>query len=327
MFVKYSFRIFTKYAFGVIIILEVSGLAVLTVTLNPCIDKTITVERFKYGGLNRAERVSSALAGKGINVSRVLEASGIEQTATGFMGDCFEKTDINARFVRAAGSVRTNIKLFDAESHITTEINEKGFEVSEDKLSEFEILYGELLNSCRIAVISGSMPKGVPSGFYARLISAAHEKHIKTILDCSGEPFALGLEAIPYAVKPNICELEEYFGEELDSDDKIISAAQRLCAIGIRLAAVSMGSGGAVFCSGGEVIRVKPFEADIKSTVGAGDSMVAAIAYCINSGFDLYHTATLATAMGTLTATLEGTAFTSIAEAEKMRSRLICDIL
>lgn len=327
MFVKYSFRIFTKYAFDVIIISEVNVLSILTVTLNPCVDKTITVDRFQYGGLNRIKTVSSVLAGKGINVSRVLEASGIEQTAAGFMGDCFEKTDINARFVRVAGSVRTNIKLFDAENHITTEINESGFEVSADKLSEFENLYGELLDSCRIAVISGSMPKGVPFGFYAKLISKANKKHIKTILDCSGEPFALGLEAIPYAVKPNICELEEYFGEELDSDEKIINAAQKLCALGVRLAAVSMGSGGAVFCSGSEVIRVKPFEADIKSTVGAGDSMVAAIAYCINSGFDLYHTATLATAMGTLTATLDGTAFTSIAEAEKMRNRLMCDIL
>lgn len=302
-------------------------MSILTVTLNPCVDKTIAVERFLYGGLNRAKSVSAVLAGKGINVSRVLEASGIKQTATGFMGDYSGALDINGSFVSVPGAVRTNIKLYDCESRVTTEVNEGGFEVSEEKLAEFNELYGKLLGECEIVVISGSAPRGVPADFYQRMIAAAAKNGVKTILDSSGESFSLALEARPYAVKPNLSELEEYFGEELDSDEKIINAAQRLCALGVNLAAVSMGSGGAVFCSGGEALKAVPFEAEIKSTVGAGDSMVAAIAYSIKSGFDLYHTATLATAMGTLTATLEGTAFTSLAEAEKMRKLLMCDIL
>lgn len=293
-------------------------MSILTVTLNPCVDKTVTVDKFLYGGLNRVKSVSTVLAGKGINVSSVLYKSGVDTFATGFMGKTRETADFGCEFVRVNGNLRTNMKIVDAENGITTEINEKGFEIDGEKLKEFECLYKKLLDKCEIAVISGSMPMGVPSCFYAQLIKIAKEKNVKTILDCDGESFSCGIKAVPYAIKPNISELEEYFGEKLDTDEKIKCAVKSLLELGIEIVAVSMGKDGSYFFDREASVRAIPFDIEVKSTVGAGDSMVAAMAYGIERGYGLSHIAALSTAMGTLTASLEGTAFVSLSEAERM---------
>lgn len=298
---------------------------VLTVTLNPCIDKTITVDSFLYGGLNRIRKSGSVLAGKGINVSRVLENSGVDTLASGFMGKCEQECDVENRFVYVDGNVRTNIKMFDSEAHITTELNESGFFADDKKTAEFTELFDELLNDCTVAVVSGSIPAGVSDDIYFHLIKAAENKNVKTILDCGGNAFSNGIKARPYAVKPNIHEMREFFGEPLDSERKIKESIKKIADFGVNTVVLSMGADGAVFYENDEFVRVKPFETEIKSTVGAGDSMVAAIAYSMLENYDLYHTASLATAMGTLTASVEGTGFCDISAAEKMRKFVIAE--
>ncbi len=301
-------------------------MSILTVSLNPCIDRTVEINGFLYGGLNSVVSARSDPGGKGINVSRVLKKSGEDTFCTGviatdggdYIKDALTKEEIGFGFAKCPGKLRTNMKLFDSESRITTEINEPGFCVSENTVEEFIGLFNSQLSKADVVVLSGSVAGGMPSDIYKTLIEKASALGIKTVLDASGRLFRLGVEAVPFAVKPNIHELEEYTGTKLTNDSEIKKAAEELLKKGISRVCVSMGAEGALFASREGFIRTFPFEGEIKSTVGAGDSMVAAIAFALKNGMSFEETAKLATSAGTLTACLEGTDLCSLKDAKKL---------
>lgn len=288
---------------------------ILTVTLNPCIDKTITIKEFVYGGLNRVENARIDIGGKGINVSKVLSNFGADVFACGIVAgkqgreviEFLDNNTIPNLFTYAEGETRTNYKIIDSNSRITTEINEAGFHVTQDVIESCIRNIIKMLPSTEIMILSGSVPPGVSDNIYRRLIEIAKDYDVKVILDADGEKLKLGIETSPYAIKPNIFEFEQLLGTKLDSPEEIVTAAKKYINMGVvSIIIISMGAAGALFVSDNMVYLATPFEIECKSTVGAGDSMVAALAYGLQQKYDFETIARLAVAAGSITASKEG---------------------
>ena len=295
---------------------------IITVTLNPCLDKTISLNGFCEGGLNRAEAVRTDAGGKGINVAKVLKRFGSDVLALGVMGDRgsdvfyaeLEQRNISYDFLTISGGIRTNYKLFDSEKKQVTEINEPGFSLSEAEVLKLVLLIEKYLPEAAVMVLAGSMAPGIPKDMYNRLIMRAKAYGVKVILDADGGALSSGLSATPFAIKPNRFELEQLADKTLSDEKDLLEYGQTLLDTGIALLCVSLGQEGALFMTREAAYRVIPAPIQCMSTVGAGDSMVAAIAFSTVMNMDLLKLSKMATAAGSITASKPGTEVCSFEE-------------
>lgn len=296
--------------------------SVITVTLNPALDKTVTLGEFQVGGLNRVQEIRIDPGGKGINVAKVLRNFQVSVTAAGFAGGFsgrqllgdLDQLGVEQAFIQVEGDTRTNLKIVDASTSITTEINERGALIHERDVEVFMRQMETLLEGAEVLVLGGSIPPGIPVDIYRTLTDMAGRKDVKTILDADGEALAEGIKGKPYAIKPNIHELEQLMDQKLESTEAVVQACRTLLREGIQLVIVSMGAEGAIFVSADQVLKASPFPIEPKSTVGAGDSMVASISSSILAGHNLEELARWATAAGSITASKNGTEVCSIDE-------------
>ena len=304
--------------------------SVATITLNPSVDKTVILERFIPYGLNRVKSTRLDSGGKGINAARVIKSFGIEVTATGFIAgengsfvtDCLSRAGIGHDFLQIDGETRVNLKIFDEAARKMTEINEQGFHISEENSELFKLRFEKLMDRVGIVVLSGSLPQGLPASFYAKLISIAKNRGVNAVLDADGEALRLGVDAVPYAIKPNLYELETLVGRKCESTKAIAAASRELIYRGIQVVIVSMGANGAVIVTKDEGYKADTWEIEEQSAVGAGDSMAAALACSILNGESLFNTAKLAVAAGTITASKPGTELCTFSEVSALFERV-----
>lgn len=288
---------------------------IVTVTLNPAIDKTVTVDRLTVAGLNRIKHVRMDPGGKGINVAKVLVQFGAPVVAWGFQAGVegrilmgmLDDLNIRSRFFQTAGNSRTNLKVVDEATKQTTELNEMGQQPSDSAVQGFIRAFEAEMKSTSLLVLGGSLPPGLPQDFYRTLIEIAGKYGVRTILDADGEALAAGIEARPFAIKPNLHELEALVGKRLPTDEAIVEAARSMVAQGIACVVVSMGAEGAIVAVQEEIFRARPFPITPVSTVGAGDSMVAAMAHCLAEGMPGEDMVRWMTAAGSITASKPGT--------------------
>ncbi|MDD3228999.1 MAG: 1-phosphofructokinase [Oscillospiraceae bacterium] len=298
---------------------------VIAVALNPSIDRTIQIQALQPYELNRVVHSETDPGGKGINVARVLHNFQTEAIVTGFVAGStghslltfLQQKQISQDFLEIEGETRTNVKAFDRKAHKTTEFNESGCPVSPEDLQAFRKKFQSLCQDASIVVLSGSLPPRVPQDIYAQLIGIAKEQGAKTILDADGEALHEGLKSTPYAVKPNIHELEQLMGKKLQTPQDVLQAAHELIQSGISLVIVSMGADGAVVADAQEAFRVHSWDIPVQSATGAGDSMVGSLAYALLHGLSLREIAQLTTAAGTITASKPGTQVCGQAEVMK----------
>lgn len=279
--------------------------SIITVTLNPAIDETITLDELKVGEVHRAKTVRFNAGGKGINVASCLADYGIKVAVTGFLGSdnamLFEKTfaehQIDDCFVRLDGTTRTNIKLVTNTE--TTDINLSGLSPDRAALKTVRRLI-ETAGS-EFLVLAGSLPPGCPDEFYADLVAIQDTRSGRSIVDCSGSALSAVLAApcYPFAIKPNIHELSEWAGRRLETVDDILQEAVKLHKSGLQLVVISMGAKGALFVSRQGAISARLPLDKVESTVGAGDAMVAGLVAALVKNASLEDTARLATAFAT----------------------------
>lgn len=277
---------------------------IATVSLNPAIDQTALVPNFTAGAVNRVLREQSDAGGKGVNVASFLAHFGLAVSVTGLLGDAnsepfvrlFRENRIVDRFVRVPGLTRVNVKIVDEAQDRVTDINFPGLQVSDDHLARLYAAVDALADDTQWFVLSGSVPAGVPDAVYAELIARLKRRGKTVVLDASGPPFAAAIPTSPDIIKPNMEELQELVGGRLAGHGDVVQAARALVGRGIGLVAVSMGSEGAVFVERDEAVLAIPPKITVKSTVGAGDAMVAGIVTASLRGLDLADKARLATA-------------------------------
>lgn len=265
---------------------------IITVSLNPAIDRTLYVSGLTVGGLNRVSESRDDPGGKGINVSKMLGLFDVENIAFGIIAgssgeqllrDC-TALGLHTSFLRVSGETRTNIKLIDRLTSVTTEINGKGPELTAEDLENAFCRISSLTGSGDTVVFTGSLPAGAPSGLYRDWALRLNHTGVRIILDASGQALRDAAGAGIYAAKPNREELETLTGRPVSNIGDIIDAGRLLLQTGIRKLIVSLGAEGAVFFLDGKIIFAPPLSVPVRSTVGAGDSMVAALLYAESAG-------------------------------------------
>ena len=288
---------------------------IVTVTMNPAIDKTVYVETFVHGGLNRVKHIIIDAGGKGINVSKTIKALGGDSIATGFLGgnngnaiaNILASDEVNAEFVKVCEETRINTKIAETDGTVT-ELNEAGAEISEEELRKLE---EQLMNYAKEGtwfVLSGSVPAGVPKTIYADIIRKVHEKGAKVFLDADGELFTESLVAKPDVIKPNRVELEKYIGAEHSlTEEELLSVGNNLLDKGIGTVIISLGHEGALFLTKEQSLKCPAISIEVHSTVGAGDALVAAFTYGMDNGEDFEVCAKLGIATSAGAVSTEGT--------------------
>jgi 1-phosphofructokinase len=288
--------------------------AVVTVTLNPAIDQTLSIPGFAAGRVNRVAESRSHAGGKGVNVACFLADLGLEVVATGFLGsknpELFEETftrkGITDRFVRIDGATRVGLKIVDPENRETTDINFPGLAPKPEEIDELRSRIAVLAEPGGWFVLSGSVPPGVPDDIYADLIDSIHDQGGRVVLDTSGRPLRHAVRRGPEVTKPNLDELNELVGHAQETPEAMWISAALLIENGLHRVVVSMGGDGALFVDPGRALLARPPEVTVRSTVGAGDAMVAGIVFAMIQDLPLEEVARTATASGAYAVTRVG---------------------
>lgn len=288
---------------------------VTAVALNPAIDRTLTVPGFAAGATNRVTAARLDPGGKGINVARVLRALDTPAQVVGFLGEAngrlitthLDSLAAGHRFVPVEGETRVNLKLVDPQTGALTEVNDLGFQVDGAQLERLSCTIRVLLPDSGLLVLAGSLPTGVPVSYYQELTAMARQAGVPVILDADGDPLRAALPARPTLIKPNQGEAERLLGRSLSTRTDVVQAARALRELGPEMVVISCGAEGAVIAAAAGAWWATPPAIEPGSTVGAGDSMVAALAVALVNGLSHPEALRLATAAGAGTASLPGT--------------------
>lgn len=254
---------------------------IYTVTLNPSVDYVMECQDIKIGKLNRSQKESFFIGGKGINVSIMLKNLAVESTClgftAGFTGEVIENTlnsmGINQNFIHLnEGKTRINVKL---KGESETEINGFGPKAGKKEVNELLDMLEEL-NKNDLAVLSGSVIKSDFDNLYELMAQKLSKSGVRFIADTSGSSLKSVLKYKPFLVKPNVYELEEFFGQKAESEEEIVNLAFKLQKEGPENVLVSRGGQGAIMvCSDKSVYSLPAPNGRKINTVGSGDSMVA----------------------------------------------------
>ena len=305
---------------------------IMTVTLNPAVDKTYTTQELIVGNVNRMRTVMKIAGGKGVNVAKVLRQYDFDVAATGFLGgysgrfieEELERRGAACRFVHVDGETRSNMNIL-ADNGFVTEILEPGPVISAQKQREFMEQYERLLGECGMVVLSGSVGQGMDADIYETLTARAEDAGVPVCLDASGESLRLGLRARPRMVKPNLRELEGLMGRKLRDRGQAAEAARLLCAEGIARVVVSMGSRGLLSVTADDVLYARAPGIVPVNTVGCGDCVVASYAMSYMKGESEEEAVLRACAVSAANATTLESADIPMAAAEKLRQEIVVE--
>ncbi|WP_282940957.1 1-phosphofructokinase family hexose kinase [Paenibacillus sp. RC67] len=308
---------------------------ITTVTLNAAIDKTYYLSSFPLGRVSRVRRMFAEPGGKGINVARVIHQLGYPVTATGFLGgyngewirNALVKQGISNDFVQIEGESRLCLNMLDEETGVSTEVLEGGAEIPLEAMEQLVVTVKRLAAQSKIVCFSGSLPGGVPNGFYAELIAIVKEAGALAFLDTSGASLRSGIEAIPYFTKPNEDEIVQLLGTqtELDMSKDIADVQQalkeQLISLnnkGIPTVTVSLGSQGSLTSVEGAVFRAKAPLIEVVNTVGCGDAYVAGMAIATARELPAEKRIAYATAVGSANALTEKAGYVNNPDVERL---------
>jgi 1-phosphofructokinase family hexose kinase len=288
---------------------------IITVTPNPALDRTLTVPEIVFDDMVRASDSRLDLDGKGVNVSKALHALGTSTVMLGFAGgmagEMLERglsaQGYDTSFTHVAGETRTNTIIIDAAANRYVKANEPGPTLRSDELAAFFAQARARLAAGDTWILSGSLPPGAPADFFAQLVELIHVCGARALLDTSGEPLRLGCAARPYLVKPNADEAQALVGAPIDGDDSARRAAAFFLDQDIELVALSLGAEGLLLATRGQSVRARPPLVRALNPVGAGDALLAGIAWALEQRLTLSELARWGVASGTAAAMRAGT--------------------
>ncbi len=299
---------------------------IYTLTLNPAVDRELTVPAIEYDMVLRAADWRVDVGGKGFNVSRMLMSLGTPSTALAFAGgrsgellrDGLEALGISTDFVWVDGDTRTNVSIITAAHDHYIKVNEPGPTVS---VRDQTILVDKIKGLARPEdwwVLSGSLPPGVVETLYADAITGIQSLGAHVILDSSGAALRHGCEASPFLVKPNAEEAQSLTGLPVGSLEQIVQAIAAVHRLGPAHVVISLGKQGAIFGNDRDVwLAAAPSIAEV-NPIGAGDSMVGGLVWGLSQGQGLEQAMRWALACGAATASQSGTAVGSRALVETL---------
>lgn len=288
---------------------------IYTVTLNPALDKTVEIPGLTLNTVNRVAAMRTDPGGKGINVSKVIRRLGGESVAVALLaGQCGRQIadacaglGLTCEFTFTGGETRTNLKIVDPVAHTNTDVNERGLSVENCVLDGMLHSLADKISPGDIVVLAGSLPPDAPPTLYQAWTQTLQAKGAKVFLDADGPSLAHALAAEPYLLKPNYDELSRLMGHEPKGVEEIAAAARKLLNGRTQRVVVSMGSEGALFLTPEVCLWAHGLKVQVCSTVGAGDAMVAALAWSEARMLPLEETVPLAVATSAANVMSSGT--------------------
>lgn len=290
---------------------------ILTVCLNAAVDVTYLVDRFEPGREHDVREISRSPGGKANNVARVVAAMGHQVVATGFSGGAtgrfiegsLRSLGVTPEFVPMAGESRASVTVVDRGGGSHTLLREPGPLVTEEDALRLLQQFSRLIRGVDFAVVSGSLPPGIPDDFYAELVSTAYRVgQVRCVVDASAAVLRATAPAQPYMVKPNLDELSEWAGRPLTSQAEILEAARALMEEGPLVVAVSLGAEGLMLVSPEGSWKAVPPLVKAVNTVGSGDSLVGGFMSGLLEGRSADEILRMAVACGTANALSAGVA-------------------
>ena len=303
---------------------------IYTLTLNPAVDRELTVSAMEFDSVLRASESRVDFGGKGFNVSRLLKGLETPSTAVGFLGgragellqDGLQSLGIGTDFVWVSEETRTNVSIVTQPHDHYIKVNEKGPLVDEAKQSELLDKIDSLAKRGDWWVLAGSLPPGIADDFYARIVHILNKHEAHTILDTSGESLKFGCAEKPYLVKPNAEEANSLTGLSVDTLSEIDVAAVEIRRMGAQNVVVSMGKAGALLNTSEGTWLTRSPKIKEKNPIGAGDSMVGGLVWALTQGIALKEALGWGVASGAATASLPGTEVGSRPLIEELFSQI-----
>ena len=302
---------------------------IYTVTLNPTLDITYSIEEMSFGEPMRALEVEKSPGGKGLQVSRALRSLGMDSVAIGLMGgyigdevlDLLQKEGLILQVVKIESDTRTNVIVLDRSSHRELSIWAPGPPLDDKDADTILELISSITVTPEVIVLAGSLPPGMRNDIYYTLVNQWKAMGTKVILDSKGEPMRHGVEAGPYMIKPNRRELEQIAGREFADDEAIMDYCDVYFEKGISVVLVSMGKDGALMVTPDGAWRghVPSVSGD---TVGAGDSTVAGFVMGITRSEPLDTAFLMGLASGVSTVMTPGSALCNPISFERVQSHI-----
>lgn len=308
---------------------------ILTITLNPSVDISYKLDTLSVNDVNRVSNTSKTAGGKGLNVSRVIRQLGEEVAACGFLGGSLgdfirkelEVYKIKDSFVEIEKNTRNCIAVMHDGKQ--TEILESGPEINAQEEKEFIEVFEKAVKNVEIITVSGSLPKGVSTDFYNRLIEIAAEHDKQILLDTNGKTLGntLQSEKKPYLIKPNQSEIAELLKMPEMNKMKLIEELKSSFFQHISWVVVTMGDEGAIVKHNQDIYKMTPPKIEAINPVGSGDSVIAGFAVGLSKGLKDESLIKFGLTMGVLNAGEEQTGFVNVDKIDWCMNEMIVEKL
>jgi 1-phosphofructokinase family hexose kinase len=308
---------------------------IITLTPNPVLDRTLIVPAVNLNEVLRATDKRDDLGGKGFNVSSALKAMGMDSLALGFVGGAtgdrlqqmLAQRGIATKLLQIGDETRTNIVVTDTDGHQYLKVNEAGPLVTEREVEQLATMVEQEVRDGDYWVLAGSLPRGVPRDFYARLIPRIQNNGGRVLLDASGPALLHGLAAQPALIKPNALEASEAAGFPVTDIATAENAARSLQARGIEAVALSMGAAGMLAARGNDLVLAAPPQVTAVSAVGLGDAALAGMLWALIRDLPFEQVVRWSVACGTAAAMKPGTSFATLDEVRTVETSVSSRIL
>ncbi|MCC8400520.1 1-phosphofructokinase family hexose kinase [Paraburkholderia sp. MMS20-SJTN17] len=304
---------------------------ILTLTLNPAVDVATSVDQIVDTRKLRCGAARRDPGGGGINVARVIHRLGGDCEALYMAGGVpglmlsamIEAEGVHATCIGIAGETRENFSVRERSSGREFRFVLPGPMLAEAEWQACLRHIGERAVAPRYLVLSGSVPPGVPDDIYARIVRIARQHDSRVVLDTSGAPLAEALAAGVFLVKPSLSELSALAGRELLDDAQRLDAARKIVRDGgAAIVALTLGEQGALVVTAERAVRVPGFVVPVASSIGAGDSFLAAMVWAINRDMGFDETLRYAVAAASASLLAEGTRLCEREQIERIYRKL-----
>jgi len=305
---------------------------IYTFTLNPALDKQLSVPEIRFNDVLIAENIQLDFGGKGFNVSRMLAELEEPSIALGFLGgqtgktmqEGLSKQGFELLALPIAGETRTNITVVSSTGEKHIKINEKGPTVTENELQLVFDFIAKNAKAGTLWVLAGSLPPGLDFRVYQKMSEQIKVLGGNVVLDTSGKALEAALQAKPKLVKPNLFELSQLTDREIRTLIEIKQNPQILAATGAEFVAISAGEQGALLSNGERIVICQAPKIQEANPIGAGDAMVAGLTYALYHKLELEETLKLGVACGTAAAMQSGTKMPKRELVEELRQQVQC---
>ncbi|RKD30523.1 1-phosphofructokinase family hexose kinase [Thermohalobacter berrensis] len=309
---------------------------IITVTLNPALDKIIFINKLIKNHNNRSQKIVYDIGGKATHVSVVLSALGIENIATGILAGqngehvqkLLENKKVKCDYIWQKGNeTRESLIIVPQEEEGSYMITQRGFGINKSTFDKIKQKLKALIKPDDIVVFSGGPPPKITVKMYRELLEIVKDKKAKLIVDVSRDYLKEAIDVKPYLIKPNETEFKEIIGKNINSEEEYINELKKLNEKGVSTVALSLGRKGSIISTKEKVLRIYPPKVREVNDTGCGDVFLGGAVAQISKNKGIKEIFNFATAISASKATKEGSSEFCLKQTYKLMKEVKIDLV